>query len=350
MGIVGAPQSRADDPAKPGSYPVAVTSPVNPANPLVLIDAAIHDEPLALLAEVAAVVRYANDRELDALVSQRGPEVVGLGTLLSTRVDAALLERMPNLRVVANCAVGIDNVDLDAAARRGIVVTNTPDVLTEATADLTWALILAVARRLREGEALVRSGEWEGWHPRQLLGMELAGSTLAILGLGRIGEAVARRAIGFKMDVVYVSRTPRPDLETRLMLRRFPLEQALERADVATVHLPLTDETRHLIGAAELARMRPGAILVNTARGPIVDEAALAEALERGRIAGAGLDVYEDEPRVHPRLLTHPRTVLLPHLGSATDRTRLAMARRVAENLLAVLAGRPAPTPVEAYK
>jgi glyoxylate reductase len=318
--------------------------------PLVLIDAAIHDEPLAPVAEVAEVVRYGEDHELDAVVSQRGGEVVGLGALLSTRVDAALLDRLPRLRIVANCAVGVDNVDVEAAARRGIVVTNTPDVLTEATADLTWALILAVARRLREGETLVRSGEWRGWHPRQLLGMELAGSTLAILGLGRIGEAVARRAIGFKMDVVYVGRTPRPDLEARLMLRRFPLEQALERADVVTIHLPLTDETRHMIGAPELARMKPAAILVNTARGPIVDEAALAEALELGRIAGAGLDVYEDEPRVHPRLLAHPRTVLLPHLGSATDKTRLAMARLVAENLLAVLAGRPAPTPVESHK
>jgi glyoxylate reductase len=315
-------------------------------NPLLFIHAAIPDEPLAPLASIAEIVRYADDTELEALVAARGHDVVGLGPLLSTPVDRSLLDRLPKLRVIANCAVGVDNVDLDAAGERKIVVTNTPDVLTDATADLTWALILAVARRLQEGDALVRSGAWAGWHPRQLLGLELAGSTLAVLGLGRIGEAVARRAAGFKMDVIYWSRSPRPDLESRLMLRRFPLEKALERADVVSIHLPLNDETRHLLDADRIARMKPGAILVNTARGPIVDEAAIAEALERGHLAGAGLDVYEDEPRVHPRLLAHSRTVLLPHLGSATDATRLAMARLMADNLSAVLAGRPTPTPV----
>ena len=316
------------------------------AKPLALIDAAIQDEPLSALAGVAVVVRYEDDRALERLTAERGHEVVGLGTLLSTRVDAALLEGLPRLRIVANCAVGVDNVELAAAAARGVVVTNTPNVLTEATADLTWALILAVARRVREGDALMRSGNWTGWHPRQLLGHELNRATLGILGMGRIGAAVARRAIGFRMNAIYWSRSARPDLETRLMLRRFPVEKVLEKADVVSIHLPLTEETRHLIGAAELARMKPDAILVNTARGPIVEEAALAEALAAGRLAGAGLDVYEDEPRVHPGLLGHPRTVLLPHLGSATDATRLAMARLVAENLGAVLEGKPPITPV----
>lgn len=319
----------------------------SPPRPLVLIDAAIHDEPLAALDGVAEVVRYADSEEREALIDARGSEVVGLGPLLSTQVDAALLERLPRLRIVANCAVGVDNVDLAAAAARGVVITNTPDVLTDATADLAWALILAVARRLREGETLLRTGRWTGWHTRLLLGLELAGSTLAILGMGRIGEAVAHRAIGFKMDVIYWSRSPRPDPESRLMLRRFPLHKALERADVVSIHLPLTDETRHLFDADRIACMKPGAILVNTSRGPIVDEAALADALQRGHLAGAGLDVYEDEPRVHPALLAHPRSVLLPHLGSATDATRLSMARLVAENLSAVLAGRSAITPVE---
>lgn len=317
-----------------------------PGRPLLLVDARIPDAPLEPLTELAGVLRYRED-ELPELIERRGEEVVGLAPLLTTAVNDSLLERLPNLRVVANYAVGVDNVDLEAVAARGVVVTNTPDVLTEATADLTWALLLAVARRLREGEKLARSGEWTGWHPRQLLGKELGGSTLAILGLGRIGSAVARRAIGFKMDVIYFSRSPNPTLETRLMLRRFPLEASLERADVVSIHLPLTEETRHRIGAAELARMKEDAILVNTSRGPVVDEDALADALERGHLSGAGLDVHENEPMVHPRLRDSDRVVLLPHLGSATIETRNAMARVVAENLRAVLLGESPRTPVD---
>ncbi len=314
--------------------------------PLVVIDAAIPEDALAPLKHLSEIVRFEGAGELERIVVERGGDVMGLGTLLSTPVDASLMERLPHLRVAANCAVGFDNIDLEVAAKRGIVVTNTPNVLTEAVADLTWALILAVARRVREGDELVRSGRWSGWEPDQLLGLELAGGTLGILGLGRIGAAVARRAVGFRMDAIYWSRSARPDLETRLMLRRFPLERLLERADVVSVHLPLTPETRHLIGAGELARMKPGAILVNTSRGPVADEAALAGALADGRLAGAGLDVYEDEPRLHPGLLAHPRSVLLPHVGSATEATRRAMARLMADNLAAVLEGRPPLTPV----
>lgn len=321
--------------------------PPRVARPLVLIDGRIPDGPLAPLGEVAEVLRYAGDGELAALVEVRGKEVRGLAPLLTTVVDEALLARIPALDVVAVYAVGHDNVDLAAAARRGVAVTYTPDVLTEATADLTWALILAVARRLPEGERLARSGTWEGWHPRQLLGKEISGGTLGILGLGRIGAAVARRAIGFGMDVIYWSRSPRPDLETRLKARRFPLERLLERADVVTIHLPLTDETRHLLDGAAIARMKPDTILVNTARGPIVDEAALAAALARGHLFGAGLDVFEEEPAIHPGLVASDRVVLLPHLGSATVAAREGMARRVAENLLAVLRGEPPVTPVE---
>jgi glyoxylate reductase len=323
-----------------------MTFGVQRSRPLVLVDAAIHDEPFAALDQVAEVLRYGDEREFHRLVADRGPEVVGLGVLLTTEVDEHLLGQLPSLRIVASYSVGVDNVDLAAVQARGVIVTNTPDVLTEATADLTWALILAVARRMREGEAAVRERLWRDWHPRFLLGLELSGATLAILGLGRIGAAVARRALGFGMRLVYWSRSAKPDLERALGIRRLELDAALATADVVSIHLPLTAETHHLIDADRLARFKPGAILVNTARGPIVDEAALADALERGHLAGAGLDVYEEEPRIHPRLLAHPRTVLLPHLGSATVAARTAMARLVAENLRAVLEGRPPLTPV----
>jgi glyoxylate reductase len=272
--------------------------------------------------------------------------VAGLGVQLTTAVDRELLARLPALEIVADYAVGYDNVDLAAAAERGVVVTHTPDVLTEATADLTWALILAVARRVLEGDRTARSGEWEGWHPQELLGMELTGATLAILGMGRIGEAVARRGVAFGMRIVYWSRSPRPELERELGARRLELDAALGVADVASIHLPLTDETRGLFDARRLAALKPGAILVNTARGPLVDEDALADALEAGRLMGAGLDVHEREPSVHPRLLASERTVLLPHLGSATVATRERMAEVVARNLLAVLGGAPPTDPV----
>ncbi len=307
--------------------------------PLILADARIPDQPLEALNGLADVVRYADDEALQALIQKRGEEVIALAPLLTTEVDEPLLKRLPNLEIVANYAVGLDNVDLQAARARNVVVTNTPDVLTDATADLAWALVLAVARRLREGERLARSGDWAGWHPRQLLSKDLTGKTLGILGLGRIGEAVARRAVAFQMDVIYFNRSARSNLETRLFARRYPLERVLEKADVISIHLPLTEETRHLIGADEIARMKADAILVNTARGAIVDEDALAEALERGHLFGAGLDVHEDEPLVHPRLRESDRVVLLPHLGSATVETREAMARIVAENVSAMLRG-----------
>lgn len=314
--------------------------------PLVLVDAAIPDAPFVALAEVAEVVRFAGDAELERLLAERGGEVAGLGVQLTTAIDRQLLARLPALEIVADYAVGHDNVDLDAAAERGVVVTHTPDVLTAATADLTWALILAVARRVLEGDRIARSGAWTGWHPRQLLGKELDGSTLAILGMGRIGEAVARRGRAFGMQVVYWSRTPRPAIERELEARRLELDLALEAADVISIHLPLTDETRHLVDASRLARMKADAILVNTSRGPIVDEDALADALEAGRLLGAGLDVHEREPAVHPRLAASPRTVLLPHLGSATVATRERMAEVVARNLRAVLSGAPPTDPV----
>ncbi len=245
------------------------------------------------------------------------------------KVTEALVALAPRLRVVANCAVGTDNVDLDACRRHGVVVTNTPGVLTDATADLAWLLVLAVARRLREGEALLRSGTWSGWKPLELLGRSLAGKTLGVYGMGRIGNAVARRAEAFGMRVVGIVEGDPPDAFERL----------LAESDVVSIHVPLTPATRGRFGESELARMKPGAILVNTSRGPVVDEAALARALAAGHLGGAGLDVFEKEPEVHPDLLPLPNVVLLPHLGSATRETRLTMARTACEEAARVLRG-----------
>lgn len=271
----------------------------------------------------------------------------GLLPLLSRVIDAAVLDRLPRLAVVANYAVGYDNIDLVAAEERGIPVSNTPDVLTEATADLTWALILAVARRLREADRLARGGHWEGWHPTLLLGLGLQGRTLGILGAGRIGQAVGRRASAFGVELVYWSRSPKPDWEREAGAERIEsLETILSRADIVSVHLPLTAESEGLIGGAEFARMKDDAILVNTARGGIVDELALCEALEAGKIFGAGLDVYTDEPHMPERLREPDNLILLPHVGSATREARARMFDVAWANLLRGVRGEPLLTPV----
>ena len=295
---------------------------------------------VALLGEVAAVAGPGGWRgelaEADALLC-----------LLTDRVDAALLDRAPRLRIVANAVVGYEHVDVRACAARGIVVTNTPDVLTEATADLAWALILATVRRLPQAERSLRAGEFHGWGFWDYLGGDLAGATLGIFGMGRIGRAVARRAAGFGMRVVYHSRTPLPaDEEARLGAEPVSFDELLARSDVLTLHAPLTADTRHAIGREALGRMRPGSYLVNTARGALVDEAALVDALRSGPLAGAGLDVYEREPAITPGLLDLPNVVLLPHVGSATRDTRTRMAMLAARNVHAVLGGRPPLTPV----
>jgi len=266
--------------------------------------------------------------------------------LLTDNVDDRLLAAAPRLRILANYAVGYNNIDLAAAARRHIVVTNTPDVLTDATADLTWALMLAVARRVTEGDALVRRGAWTGWAPTQLLGTDVSGAVLGIVGLGRIGQAVARRAVGFGMPVRYASRQGQcsPGIPPEWHLRALP--ELLREADFLSLHVPLSAETRHLIGAKELAAMKPSAFLINTSRGPVVDEAALVAALRSRTIAGAGLDVFEQEPAIHPGLRELPQVVLLPHLGSATLATRIRMGMICLENIAAVLAGRTAPNRV----
>jgi glyoxylate reductase len=267
----------------------------------------------------------------------------GVISLLTDQLDADVLEANPQLEVVANVAVGYDNIDVGAATRLGIAVTNTPDVLTETTADLAVALMLAVARRLPEADTFARSGAWSAWKlvPEQL-GLDLHGKTLGLFGMGRIGRAVARRAVhGFGMHLVYTSRSRLPaEDEQALGAVPVPFEELLTSSDVLSLHAPLTPQTRHVVGAAELAAMRRTAILVNTARGPLVDEAALAEALVAGRIWGAGLDVFESEPRIEPRLVAlRERVVLAPHLGSATNETRRRMADMAARDACAVLQG-----------
>jgi glyoxylate reductase len=266
---------------------------------------------------------------------------------LTDTVDTELFSRAPRLKVVGVYAAGYNNIDIAAAKARGIIVTNTPDVLTETTADLTWGLLLAVSRRIPEGERLVREGRWTGWGPTQFLGCDVHGKTLGIIGMGRIGQAVARRASGFGMPVIYSSRRDAvPPKEKSLHGHHVPLPTLLATADIVSLHVPLTEHTRHLIGKEELARMRQTAYLINTARGALVDEAALAEALTAGHPAGAGLDVYEHEPHIHPDLRRLPNVVLLPHLGSATFETRVRMGMMVMENISAVLSGKEPPSRV----
>ncbi|MGC3976066.1 MAG: D-glycerate dehydrogenase [Nitrospira sp.] len=267
---------------------------------------------------------------------------------LTDRVDASMLAEATRLKILANYAVGYNNIDLAAAKARGIVVTNTPDVLTDSTADLTWALLLAVTRRVAEGDAYVRSGDWSGWAPTQMLGTDVSGKTLGIVGIGRIGQAVAQRANGFNMRILYTSRTP-------ASLERLPsqwesraLPDLLKEADFVSMHVPLTPATHHLIGARQLAMMKPTSFLINTSRGPVVEETALVDALLQRRLAGAGLDVFEHEPAFHPSLRELRHVVLLPHLGSATLATRVRMGMICLENIAAVVAGKPAPNQVHA--
>jgi glyoxylate reductase len=279
----------------------------------------------------------------EVLLEQVGA-VDGLLCLLTDRIDAELIAAAPRLRVISNLAVGYDNIDVAAATARGILVCNTPGVLTETTADLAWALIMAAARRVVEADRYLRAGRWRSWSPQLMLGQDIHGAVLGIVGMGRIGQAVARRARGFGMTILYADPEPRPEIEQETGARRVSLETLLRESDFVTLHTPLTEETRHLIGAAQLRAMKRTAVLVNTARGPIVDEEALAEALREGRIFGAALDVFAEEPiRPDSPLLGLENVVLLPHIGSASVATRRRMATMAAENLIAGLKGqRPA--------
>jgi glyoxylate reductase len=271
----------------------------------------------------------------------------GILATVTEKIDAELMDAAgDNLKVVANMAVGYDNVDLEAANERGVVVTNTPEVLNETTADTAFMLMLAAARRLGEAERLLRSGGWDAWGPKQLTGPDVWGKTLGIVGFGRIGQALARRAKGFDMDLAYHDQYRNEDAERELGARYVELEELLRTSDFVSIHTPLTPETTHLIGAEELTNMKSEAVLVNTSRGPVVDEAALAGALAERRIFAAGLDVYEEEPEVHPKLLELENVVLAPHIGSASIETRDKMAALAAENLAAVLRSEQPKTPV----
>ncbi|MEL9940537.1 MAG: glyoxylate reductase [Ignisphaera sp.] len=280
---------------------------------------------------------------------EKAKEVDALASMLSDRIDCNLLQQAKRLRIVAQYAVGYDNIDVACATRLGIYVTNTPDVLTEATAELTWALILAVARRIVEADTFVRWGEWwrtrTGWHPHMMLGVELKGKTLGIIGLGRIGSRVAEIGKAFGMKIIYYSRSRNEELEKRLGAEYRDIDTLLQEADIVSIHVPLTKETYHLINEERLRKMKRTAILINTARGAVVDTNALVKALAEGWIAGAGLDVFEQEPLPpnHP-LTAFKNVVLAPHIGSATYEARHAMAELVAENLITFYEGREPPT------
>ncbi|MBP3192021.1 2-hydroxyacid dehydrogenase [Natronogracilivirga saccharolytica] len=262
---------------------------------------------------------------------------------LSNPVTADVLRSAPQLRIVSNYAVGYNNIDIETARELGILVANTPDVLTEATADCAFALLLSVARRLREAEDHLRAGKFDGWHPFGFLGTELHGKKAGILGMGRIGRAFARRARGFGMTVLYHNRN-RLDTKTETSLQAQYVEsidQLAEQSDVLSLHCPLNDETRHAVNSERLGRMKPDAIVINTSRGPVIDESALADALHQKQIGGAGLDVFEEEPRVHPSLADAPNCVLLPHIGSATGQTRARMSALAASSIISHLEGKP---------
>ncbi len=291
------------------------------------------------------------------VLSERPPErgelleaaqgIDGVLSTLTEKIDAEFMNAAgEDLKVVANMAVGYDNVDVTTADERGIVVTNTPDVLDETTADTAFMLVLAAARRLGEGERIVRSGRWEAWGPKMLIGPDVWGKKLGIVGFGRIGQALARRARGFDMEILYSGRSRREDAEKEFDARYLELDELLEECDFLSLHTSLTEDTMHLIGAGELEKMKPEAVLVNTSRGPVVDEAALAEALAERRIFAAGLDVYENEPEVHPKLLELENVVLAPHIGSASFETRDKMAAMAGEDLRAVLRGEQPKNPV----
>ncbi len=306
-------------------------------------------EPAVARARARAQVDIHTDTTIlprsDLMARLKGRQ--GLICLITEVIDDALLAACPDLRVVANVAVGFNNVDVAAATRRGIVVTNTPDVLTETTADFAWALLMAAARHVIEGDRYVRDGKWKQWEFNLLLGADVHGATLGVVGFGRIGRAMARRALGFGMRVLYQDAVAADTAtERQLNATRVDLPTLLRESDFVTLHTPLLPETRHLIDAPALRTMKKTAYLINASRGPVVDEAALVQALKDGWIAGAGLDVFENEPAVHPGLIGLQNVVLAPHIASGSHETRIKMANLAVDNCLAVLEGKTPPTPV----
>jgi glyoxylate reductase len=319
-----------------------------PVKPAVLISRLLPAAAITLARSRAVVDAYDVDGAMPRLdLLKRAADKQGVICVISEAVDQELLDRCPGLRVVSNVAVGYNNINVAACTRRGIVVTNTPDVLTDTTADFAWTLLMATARRLAEADRYVRAGGFKQWEYMLLLGGDIHGKTLGVVGFGRIGRAMARRALGFGMRVLYQDAVAADAAtERELNATRVDLGTLLRESDFVTLHTPLIPETRHLINAGSLRTMKKTAYLINAARGPVVDEAALVEALKAHRIAGAGLDVFEEEPTVHPGLIDLPNVVLAPHIGSASQETRLQMATLAVENCLAVLEGKTPPTPV----
>jgi gluconate 2-dehydrogenase len=313
--------------------------------PKVLVTREVFDEVLEYLAQYFEVTSNQSDVPFDpGTLSAKLSDKEGAMITLSDRIDTALLARCPNLKAVCNIAVGYNNIDLEACTKARVMATNTPGVLDDTTGDFTWALILATARRLTEAEAYLRNGQWDGWKLKQFLGLEVHHATLGIFGLGRIGHVVARRAIGFDMNVIYHDvRRVAPEIEQTCRATFVSKDELLMQADIVTLHVPYSPATHHLIGKKELEKMKPSAILINASRGGIVDDSALIEALRKGTIAAAGLDVFENEPKLNPGLLELKNVVLAPHIASSSKATRLKMAMLAARNLVAALTGKTPP-------
>lgn len=311
----------------------------------VLVAREVFDEALEYLAAHFEVTANQEDKlfdpaELALVLADKDGAVI----TLTERVDEALLSRCSRLKAVCNVAVGFNNIDLPACSARQVMVTNTPGVLDDTTADFAWALILATARRITEAEAYIRAGQWKKWQLKQFLGLDVHHATLGIIGLGRIGQVVARRATGFDMQIIYHDiRRAAPEVEAACRCRYVSREELLEKSDIVTIHVPYSPETHHFLGAADFARMKRSAIFINAARGGVADDAALVDALSRGVIAGAGLDVFEGEPNLHRGFLSLKNVVLAPHIASSSERTRSRMAMMAAENMVAALAGRTPP-------
>ncbi len=313
--------------------------------PKILVTREVFDETLDYLRQHADVQANQGDKPYapDALAAALADKD-GLMCCLTDRVDAALLAAAPGLRAVANIAVGYNNIDVPACTARGVMATNTPGVLDDSTADLAWTLMLGTARRITEVERRIRAGEWTGWRLKQWLGVDVHHATLGIVGMGRIGQAIARRAVGFEMKVLYHNRNRiAPELERKCNATYAGLDELLAQSDFVVLQVPYSPATHHLIGAAQLAKMKRSAILINSTRGGVVDDAALVEALQKGVIRGAGLDVFENEPKLNPGFLALDNVVLAPHIGSSTEATRKAMAMLAAQNLVAALAGATPP-------
>ncbi len=311
----------------------------------VLVTREVFDETLDYLRAHCEVIDNQKDQPYapEALAAALA-DCDGLMCALTDRVDAALLAHAPRLKAVANIAVGYNNIDVPACTARGVMATNTPGVLDDSTADLAWALMLGTARRITEVERRIRAGEWTGWRLKQWLGVDVHHATLGIVGMGRIGQAIARRALGFEMKVVYHNRKRiAPELERKCNAAYVALDELLAQSDFIVLQVPYSPETHHLIAAAQLKKMKPSAILINSTRGGVVDDAALVAALQDGTIRGAGLDVYENEPKIHPEFLKLDNVVLAPHIGSSTEATRKAMAMLAARNLVAALQGHVPP-------